>query len=75
MTQATYIKQFNGYDQAFDFMKMKNLACEKANNKVDMFCVVPGHDDDNFAVVDLKTAVELGMGYVWSSRGFVANPW
>lgn len=72
--QTTYIKEFNEYDSAFDWMKMKNQACERAGNKNDWFCVVPG-PDENFAVVDSWTAIDLQLGYVWAFRGWIENPW
>lgn len=75
MKPQIFNKQFNDYDTAFDFMKMKNRSFDRAGNKVDILCVVPGHEGDNYAVVDLKTAIELGLGYVWSIYGWVQNPW
>lgn len=69
MIQTTYIKQFLDYDSAFTFMQMKNRVSKK-----ETFCVVPGCEGDDYAVVDHWTAVELGLGYVISSRGWVANP-
>lgn len=77
MKAQTYIKHFQDYDNAFEWMKMKNRGFAKATNSVDMLCVVPGCEGDNYAVVDLDTAIELGLGYVWSSSstGWVPNPW
>ncbi|HNJ57374.1 MAG TPA: hypothetical protein PKI54_13355 [Bacteroidia bacterium] len=77
MKAETYVKQFADYDTAFEWMRMKNKAFARANNKVDILCVVPGYEGDNYAVVDLMTAIELGLGYVWSSSstGWVSNPW
>ncbi len=77
MKAETYVKQFADYDTAFEWMQMKNKAFARANNKVDILCVVPGCEGDNYAVVDLMTAIELGLGYVWSSSstGWVQNPW
>lgn len=67
----TYIKPFASYDAAYSFMTMKN----KTVRNSDLYCVVPGPDDD-YAVVDHLTAVELGLGYVFSSdtTGWVSNP-
>lgn len=73
MTTETYIRQFNQYDAAFDFMRMKNKTFENAGNKSTIFCVVPG-PDDNYAVVDLRTAIELEIGYVWAFSGYISNP-
>lgn len=76
MPQQTYINHKPTYEAAFDFMAMKNRACERAGNKNDTFCVVPG-PENNYSVVDLATAIDLGMGYVFSSRSasWVENPW
>ncbi len=73
-TSETYIKDFDTYCEAFDWMKFKNKSFEKAGNKRDTMCVVPGHSD-NYAVVDHSTAINLGLGYVISVRGWVLNPW
>lgn len=74
--QTTYIKLFADYDEAFSLMRQKNISLKKAGNKADLYCVVPGPNDD-YAVVDFDTAVELGSGYVWaaSAPGWVNNPW
>jgi hypothetical protein len=45
-------------------MVRANQAYKRAGNKRDTACLVDG-PDDNFAVVDLQTAVELGGGYRW----------
>lgn len=74
MTNQTFVKEFQDYDSAYGYMVEKNKALERAGNKVDTYCVVPGPEDD-FAVVDLWTAIDLEMGYVWSYSGWVANPW
>lgn len=75
MKTETYLKHFNEYDEAFDWMIMKNRACKKAGNKDDIYCVVPG-PENNYAVVDLGTAIDLQLGYVWnySSTGYIKNP-
>jgi hypothetical protein len=56
--QSTYIKDFKEYDEAFEWTVMKNKV-----SKEEIFCLVPG-PDDNYCVVDLRTAIELGLGYV-----------
>ena len=70
MKTQTYIKGFREYDEAYDWMVMKNQTSVK-----DTFCVVPGWED-NYAVVDLMTAIELELGYVWSTNRlqYTANP-
>jgi hypothetical protein len=68
-------KQFADYVTAFNYMQMKNKAYQRAKNNVDIACVVPGRDGNNYAVVDLKTAIELELGYVFSYDGWTDNPW
>ena len=60
MKTTTYIKRFTTEEAAYSWMVMKNRASAK-----DIFCLVPG-EDNNFAVVDLCTAIDLGLGYKWS---------
>ena len=60
--QETYIKYFATENAAFDRCTMKNLACKRAGNYSEIYAVVDG-PEDNFAVVDLDTAIELGFGY------------
>ena len=76
MIAHTFIKGFSNYDDAFEYMLRQNKSYMKAGNKEDSVCVVPGWED-NYAVVDDVTAIELGLGYVSSSSstGWVTNPW
>ena len=62
MTTATYMTMFNTENAALTRCSMKNRACRRANNYKDIYAVVDGPSDD-FAVVDLRTAIELGCGY------------
>jgi hypothetical protein len=62
MTTAIYVVEFNSENAAIARCSMKNRACRRANNYKDMYAVVDG-PSDNFAVVDLRTAIELGCGY------------
>jgi len=62
MTTATYIVEFNAENAAIARCSMKNRACRRANNYKDIYAVVDG-PSDNFVVVDLRTAIELGCGY------------
>lgn len=62
MRQATYTRFFKVENEALDMCSMKNSACRRAKNSRDRFAVVDG-PDNNFAVVDLITAFELGVGY------------
>lgn len=70
MATLDYHKEFSDYDSAYDWMVMKNKVSVK-----DLFCVVPGAEE-LYAVVDLGTAVDLGLGYVWSTShlNFVEDP-
>jgi hypothetical protein len=58
----TTVQTFNTENAAIARCSMKNRACKRANNYKDIFAVVDGPSDD-FAVVDLRTAIELGCGY------------
>ena len=60
--QETYTQFFDQEDEALDRCYLKNQACRKAGNFRDIYAVVDG-PDDNYAVVDLSTAIELGSGY------------
>ena len=60
--QGTYIRYFKTENQALDICTIKNQACKRAGNFRDVYAVVYG-PDDNFAVVDLSTAIDLGFGY------------
>ncbi|MBV9657196.1 MAG: hypothetical protein JO295_03705 [Verrucomicrobia bacterium] len=64
MKTTSYLKTFSTEAAALDWMRMKNQACSRAGNRRDFFAVVDGPEDD-FAVVDLATAIELGNGYRW----------
>lgn len=58
---VTYIKLFTAEANADVWMRGKN----RANRDGLIYCVVPGPRDD-YAVVDLETAIELGAGYRWA---------
>ncbi len=61
--RKTYTKFYRKEETAIAMMQMKNKSCERANNYNDIFAVVDG-PDNNFAVVDIKTAIELNLGYM-----------
>lgn len=63
-TNTTYLKTFSNENEAMGWMKMKNRACAAAGNRKELFVVCDG-PENNFAVVDIKTAIELGGGYKW----------
>ena len=60
--QGTYIAYFETENAALTRCKLKNNACKRAGNYRDIYAVVDG-PEDNYAVVDLMTAIELGFGY------------
>jgi hypothetical protein len=74
--RSTFQKIFSTYDEAFHYQNRMNMSFKRANNTRDLYCAVPG-PEDNYAVVDHRTAVELELGYVFSSSSIssVANPW
>jgi hypothetical protein len=55
-------KFFTDHDSAYEYMRSLNRTHLK-----EIYCLVDG-PEDNFAVVDLKTAIELDMPYEWSAR-------
>lgn len=60
--QETYVKYFDTENAALDRCMMKNQACKRAGNYRDIYAVVGG-PENNYAVVDLDTAIALGGGY------------
>ena len=63
MKNQSYLKEFETEDQAREWMQMKNRAHAQGDKQI--FAVVDGAND-NYAVVDLKTAIELEANYYWS---------
>ena len=68
MKQPTYIKRMSDYNEAFNWMRVKNQSAKRAGCKY-VFCLMDGPDDD-YAIVDLRTAVDLaqetGGSYEWA---------
>lgn len=64
----TYLKRTTDYDQAIQLMNIKNRAEDNWN-----YAVVPGPEND-FAILDIATAMNLGIGYITGTR-WVENPW
>ena len=60
--QATYCKYFDDENKARQWCSMKNGAARRAQNFRDIYCLVDGPSDD-YAIVDLVTAIDLGFGY------------
>jgi hypothetical protein len=56
------IKFFVEEEEARDYMVSLNRTHIK-----EIFCLVDG-PEDNFAVVDLETAIDLEIPYEWSTR-------
>jgi len=56
------MKFFSNEDEAHNYMRSLN---HTHTEKV--FCLVDG-PENNFAVVDLETAIDLEMPYKWSSQ-------
>lgn len=60
--RETYCKFFGSENNARSRCSMKNRGARLANNYRDIYCLVTG-PSNNFAVVDLSTAIDLGQGY------------
>ena len=56
---------FENENNAHRAMVRMNRSYIQAGNKVDVACLVEG-PEDNWAVVDIRTAIELGSRYEWS---------
>ncbi len=61
MKQPAYLKLFPTRDDAEDIARIKNRACRMPRW---LWVVIDGPADD-FAVVDLRTAIEMGARYSW----------
>ena len=57
-----YCRFFSKEDKAIDLCRIKNRACRKAKNLKDIYAVIEGPADD-WAVVDIDTAIDHGCGY------------
>lgn len=62
MKATTYCKFFSNENDAAMRCSLKNRAARRANNYRDIYCLVDG-PENNYAVVDLRTAIELGGVY------------
>jgi len=73
MKNTTYSRQTPTFEEAIELTIMKNKTNREKNQ---IFATVPGHDD-NFAVVDIDTAIDLGLGYVVATSHLhhFDNPW
>jgi len=61
MTKRTYLKMFKSELNAEAFMRRLNRA---AKDRHDVYVITDG-PEDNFAIMDLRSAIELGHGYRW----------
>jgi hypothetical protein len=61
MRTKPYLREFENERAAESWMRMKNQVARDGS----IFCLVAGTSGDNFAVVDSRSAIELGLGYRW----------
>ena len=61
--EPTTIRRFATEDEADRFMRRENRERERRGRE--FVCLVAGPDDD-WAVVELATAIDLGLGYRWA---------
>ena len=57
----SYVKFFETEDEAMSWMRLKNQTAVRG-----LYVVAPG-PEDNWAVTDLRTAIELGSFYRWEA--------
>lgn len=62
--KTSYCKMHNTENSALQSMRLKNQACRKVGNRRDIFVVTEG-PDGNWAVMDIKSAIDLGACYQW----------
>lgn len=61
MRTKPYLREFENEAAAVTRMRIMNQASRDGS----LYCLVAGTSGDNFAVVDSRTAIELGLGYRW----------
>lgn len=61
--RGSYLRFFADRDAARQHMVLRNHVAREGT----VYCLVDG-PEDNYAVVDLKTAIDLGGPYEWSGR-------
>jgi hypothetical protein len=61
MKRRTYLKPFENEQAAVNHMRWMNQGSADRT----IFCLVAGFSGDDFAVVDSRTAISLGLGYRW----------
>ena len=65
MQTKRFTKMFKSESRAVEFVRLQNIAMKAAGNQ-NLLVVAPG-PDDNFAVMDIENAIELGLGYQWAA--------
>lgn len=63
MKQPAYLKLFPTKNAAAEHCRNKN----RANRMARWLWVLADGPEDNFAVLDLASAIELGGGYEWTA--------
>ena len=58
-----YCKFYDTEREAADAMKLYNNTLDKGKSGIKHYRVMVDGPDDNYAVVDLDTAIDMGMGY------------
>ena len=64
MSRPGFLQLFPTEAEALDVMRRRNRA--RVGQRCPVFVVVDGPDDD-FAVVDLESAIEMEMPYRWEA--------
>ncbi len=62
----TFMKEFKKNSEAMSLMRSMNYTTRRATKNRQVVAVVPSANN-GFAVVDIKTAIELGLGYIWEN--------
>lgn len=62
-----YIKMFASENDAMRWMRNMNRAFAAAGNRHSLAVVAAG-PENNWAVMDLASAIELGNGYCWDAK-------
>ena len=65
MKTATCILFFESENDAYQMMVLKNRACKRAGNMNDCYVMMDG-PYNNYAVMDIMSAIESGMLYSFS---------
>lgn len=66
MTTKPYLRFESNEQDALDIARAKNRACKRAGNLRDLYVVTDG-PENNSAIMDLESAIDLGLGYRWET--------